>query len=99
MLLGLPDIKLLDILKIICGVMGDQQADRKFDSQTIHPSNGSSCKANKAQQIMTNNVDVNDANSIMSDYFRSIINRAADKRANQVLMHKYTMNSVTLFGN
>ena len=34
-LLGMPDIELLDILKILCKVMGDQQTDSKFDSQTI----------------------------------------------------------------
>ena len=34
---------------------------------------------------MTDNVDVYDANSNMSDYFRSSVNRAADKRASQIL--------------
>ena len=49
MLLGMPNIKLLDILKIMCEAVADQQADRKFDFQTILPSNGSSHETNKAQ--------------------------------------------------
>ena len=35
MLLGMPHIELLDIVKVMCEVVGGQQADRKFDSQTI----------------------------------------------------------------
>ena len=31
-LLGMPDIELLAILKIMCDLVGDQQANRKFDS-------------------------------------------------------------------
>ena len=47
-----------------------------------------SCKENISQQFNTDNVDVNDANANMSNYFRCSINRAADKRASQVLMNK-----------
>ena len=32
-LLGMTDIKLLDILKIMSEVVGDQEVDRKFGSQ------------------------------------------------------------------
>ena len=77
-LLGKPDNKLLDI----------QQADRKFDYKTMQTSNGFSCKANTYHQIKTNNTDVVDATSNTLDYVRSSINRAADKRASQVLMQK-----------
>ena len=69
-LLGMPDIRLVDILKIMCEVVGEQQADKKFDTQTILPSSGSSCKANKAQQIKTYNADVNNVNLNMPDYIR-----------------------------
>ena len=86
MLLVMHDTELLDVLKITCEVVGDQQADLKSNSQTIQPSNGSSCKANKGQQIKTDISGVNDANSNMSDYFRSSINRAADRRASMLLM-------------
>ena len=69
-------------------VVGDQQADRKFDLQRIQTSSGSSCGVNKTQQIKTDNMDVNDTNSNMQDYLRSSINRAADKWASQVLTQK-----------
>ena len=71
-LLVMPDIELLDILKIMCEVAGDQQAKGKFECQTIKPSNTPCCKANTGQQIKTENVDINDAKSNMPDYFRSV---------------------------
>ena len=36
-LLGIPDTELLNIQIITCEVMGDQQADGKFDAQAIQP--------------------------------------------------------------
>ena len=84
-LLGLPDIKLLDILKIICETMEDQQADKRFDFQTIQPSNNPSFDTNKAQQIRADNVNVESANTNMTDYFGSITNRAAGNKASPVL--------------
>ena len=59
-LIGVPDIESFDILKIACDLVRDQQADRKFNSQT-QPSNGPSCKAHKGQEIKTDKVRVNDA--------------------------------------
>ena len=84
---GMADIQLLDILKTVCKVMGNCMKAGKFDSQTVQASNGPSIKANKAQQIKADNVDLNDANSNMPDYFRYSSNRAADKRARQILMN------------
>ena len=51
----------------------------------MQASSSPSCKANKAQQIKADNMDVNNANSNMPGYFRSGINRAAYKTASQVL--------------
>ena len=76
---------MLGIVKIICEVFGDPHKDMMFDSQTMQVSNSSSCKANEVKQIKVDNADVNDANSNMPDYFKSSINRVADKRASQVL--------------
>ena len=56
-LLGIPDIKLLDILKIKCEVVGDQQADRKFNSQIYnHPvalpaKQTQACRSRQIMQI------------------------------------------------
>ena len=61
--------------------MGGQQAERKFDFQTIQPFNSSSSKANKAEQTKTDNVNVNDVNSHMPDYFRPSMNKEGDKKA------------------
>ena len=49
--LGMPDIELLGILKMVYEVVGGQQADGKFDSQTIQPSSGPSYKSNQIMQI------------------------------------------------
>ena len=86
-LLGTLDIELLGILKITCELVGHQQADRWFDSQTIQPSNGSICKETKTARSR-DNVDVVDTNPNTSYYFRSSINRAADKRGSQALIQK-----------
>ena len=39
-------------------VVGDQQADMTFDSDTIHPYNDSSYKANTGQCFRTDNANV-----------------------------------------
>ena len=85
---GMPDIELLDILKIICEVMRDQHKSRMLDSQKIQASSGPSFKTNKVQQTKIDQVDVNDSNSNILDYFRFSINRTADRRAIQVLINK-----------
>ena len=43
---------------------------------------------NKAPLIKTDNADINDANANIPHYIRSNINRAAQKRASQVLINK-----------
>ena len=87
-LIQMQDIEVIDILKIMCKVMGEPHKSGIFDDQTMQTSNNHSCKANKVQQIKADSANVNDGNSNMPDYFRSRINKAADKRACQVLMSK-----------
>ena len=77
--------------------MGDQEADLKFDSQRIQPSNNPRCKTNKTQQNRTGNTNIDNANSNVPDYFKSGMKRATDKRVSQLLIQKYTMNVVRLF--
>ena len=69
-LLGMPDTELLNILKIMCEVMGDPHESRKSDLQTMKEPNSHNCKTIKAQLIKTDNEDVNDANINIPDYFR-----------------------------
>ena len=45
-------------------------------------------KQTMVQQIKADNADINDANSNKPGYFRSSINKIADKRVSQVLMNK-----------
>ena len=82
------EIELLDILKAICDVRGDPHIGRKSESQAtqLQPANGLSFKAQSNRS--TDNTDVIDGNSIMPDYFRSSINKAADGRANPVFTNK-----------
>ena len=42
-LLGMPDIELIGIIKIMSEVVEDQWVDRKFDSQTMAPASTLSC--------------------------------------------------------
>ena len=62
-LLGMPDIEVLDLLKIMYEVMGDPNKSRMLNFQSIQAFNNPSCKANKVKEIKADNVDVNDANS------------------------------------
>ena len=89
MLLGKPDTELLCILKLTCEVAGGQQADMTFDSQTIQLSNCSSCKANTDWKMKSDNADAGDANTNIPDYFRCIMNRAAN-RSEPGINAKYT---------
>ena len=98
-LLGMPDIEMLDILKIMCEVMGGPHKSRMVSSQTMQASNGPSCKANKVQHIKTGYTDANNTNSNTPNYLRSSLNIAADKRASKVLRNKCTMNLVMFFRN
>ena len=84
-LLEMPDIELLSILKIMCDVVEGQQADRKFDSQTMEPSSAPSCKANTDWERRSDNMDVININSNMPDFFRSSMVREVGKRDNQLI--------------
>ena len=79
-MLGMPDIELLGILKIMCNLVG-KQADRKFDFRTMEPSTALSCKVNTNWISRSDNVDVINIISSMPHYFRSSIDREAYKRA------------------
>ena len=78
-LLGMPDIELLGILKIMFDVVEGQQADRKFDSQSVEPSSTLGYRANTDRESRSNNVDVINSNSNFPDYFGSNADREANK--------------------
>ena len=82
------DTEVLDILKIMCEVMGNQHKSRMFNSQKNAGSNRPVYKVNKIQKFKAVGVLVNDTNSNSPDYFRSSTNTAADERESQVLMNK-----------
>ena len=44
-LLGMPNLELLGILKVMSNVVDDQHVDRKFDYQTMEPASALSCRA------------------------------------------------------
>ena len=46
-LLGMPDIKLQNILRITCEVISMSYENRKFDSQTTEAPNSSSWRTNR----------------------------------------------------
>ena len=77
-LLGMPDIELLNILRITCAVISGPHESRKLDSEAIEVSNSSSCIANRTQQMKTDKVGICDNNTNMADYFRSRTSKAAD---------------------
>ena len=81
-LLGKPDIELLDRLKITCKVVENQQVDRKFDSQTIKPTFDLNCRTITLNQRRSNSVDVINNNPNMLDCLRLVqIKRQTKKQA------------------
>ena len=85
---GMPDFKVLDILKIMCEMMGDPHKSRVFDPQTVQEANSPTHKTKNIQQIKADTVDANDTNSNTPDYFRSGTKSAVDKIPNEVLTKK-----------
>ena len=69
-LLGMPDIELLGMLKIMCEEVGGWQADRQFNPQLIKPSSALNWLANTGLEIRSGNVDIISTNPNMSDYFK-----------------------------
>ena len=49
----MPYIELLGILKLMCKIMGGQQTDRKFDSQTVKTIPSTSQKGSMCTQGTT----------------------------------------------
>ena len=87
-LLGMPDIKPLSILKILCEVIDAPHESSKFNLQTTEAPNDLTCRTNEALHNKTNEVDTNVTNANMPDCFRSNINKTADKRGSKVLINK-----------
>ena len=79
-LLGMPDIKVLNIPKIMRRVISDTHESRMLYLQRIEASNSPICRTNKASQNKTEKVDAHENNVNMPDYFRSSMNRVADIR-------------------
>ena len=42
--LGMPDIELLGIMRVICETVGNKTANRKFETQTRHAQDYQNCK-------------------------------------------------------
>ena len=91
------DFKLSNILKIMCEVRGNPHKSRKFNSETIEASNSPSCRTNRAPQNKTDKTNANDTNVNIPSYFRSSINRAADRRASKVLMKQIYNKFINVF--
>ena len=71
----------------------NMKAGSFFHKQKKHPM---ALTAKQSPTNKTDNADVNDANTHMPDYFSSNANRAADKRASQVLTNKIH-NALSIF--
>ena len=61
-LLGLPDIKLLNILRITYKVISDPCERRKFKSQIVEASNSPSSRTNRAPWNKTDKAGTHDNN-------------------------------------
>ena len=73
----MPDVKLLGLLKIMQEVLDQQEVGRKFNSQTNQTCGGLENRTNKSST--SNAGTTNNCISILH-YFRSSINREAERR-------------------
>ena len=87
-LLGMPDIELLNIVRITYKVIGVPKQSRKFDLQTVEAFYSHSCRTSITLWNITDKADAHDNNTDLPDYFRSSTNRAADKGASEILTNK-----------
>ena len=69
-LLGMPDIKLLNILSIMCEVISKPPESRMFHSQTKDSSSSPSCITNRTLWNATDKAGTHDNNTNMPYYFR-----------------------------
>ena len=84
----MPDIELLSILRITYDIIGWLHDSRKLYSQTVKTSDSLNCRTNKAPQIKIDKKVMLDGERNISDYFRCITTRAADKTASEVLTNE-----------
>ena len=75
----------------------DQQADRKFHSQTMELFSARNCKANTDQESRSDNVDVINTNSNMPDYLKSSTDREADTRASWLITQRIHNEIIDVF--
>ena len=79
-LLGMPDIKLQDILKIMCEIVEDQQAGKKFISQTIELVGTLDCRTCTGDDCRSDSIGITRNKPNVSDYIRSIANKEVEKK-------------------
>ena len=84
-LLGLPAIKLLNILKIKCDKVEGQQAHWKFVSLTMESSSTLRCKVNIDYESRSDYVKSLILIPNMPDYFRFSMDTEADKGESQLI--------------
>ena len=87
-LLGMLDIEVLGILKIMCEVISRQQAGRKSDSQIRQPTSVPNCKTHTAQDYRLDSMGTNQSNINMLDYVRPCANKESDNEASRSITHK-----------
>ena len=72
----------------MCDVKGKSHETRKSDSQTIEVSNSPHCRTNETPWTDTDKTGMRVGKINMPDDFRSSANKAAEKRASEVLKNK-----------
>ena len=91
-LLGMPDIELIGIIRVMCETIDNNKSDRKFDMQTRHASDSQNCKANRDPQTKpdADNASGNKTNILdylnfctnkihIIDFFHTSNNKKADR--------------------
>ena len=83
-LFEISDIELLNILRITCDIIRGPYGSRKLDSQRIGMSHSPNCKTRRAPQIKKDRKGMHGGKRYVSAHFKSVTNRVAGKRTDEV---------------
>ena len=100
--LGMPDIELLGVIRVICEAIDNETNDKKLDVQTRHQADSQNCSTNRDPQAKPygdnvsrdktskpNYLNSSTNKTDISDYFHSRDNKEAEKRSETISKRKH----------
>ena len=87
-LLGMLDIELPGIIRVMCETIGNKTTSKKFDSQTKYVAKPDECSSSKDKTNMPDYLISSKIKTNMPDYFNSSDEKEGDKRVNEAITNR-----------